>query len=245
VSPDRSPQEIARLFDEIAAELAVAPDASAALSILAEVAARRVDGAEYAGITVGRSGGSFRTVAATAELVQQCDQIQYDLGSGPCVDAVVADSCYNAADLRVDPRWPEFGRRCVEVTGIVSMLSVRMFVESDHGLIAGLNLYSFTPTAFDDESEAIAHLVAAHGAVTVTRATAQEQARNLTRALQHSREIGVAMGILMISHKLTREQAFDLLRVVSQRTHRKLADVAADVAETGELPGGVGGAYGR
>jgi hypothetical protein len=39
----------------------------------------------------------------------------------------------------------------------------------------------------------------------------------------------------MALHKVTREQAFDLLRVASQRLHRKLADIARDVAETGTL----------
>jgi AmiR/NasT family two-component response regulator len=45
----------------------------------------------------------------------------------------------------------------------------------------------------------------------------------------------VAMGILMQQHRLTRAQAFDLLRVASQDTNRKLADVAMDVADTGVL----------
>jgi hypothetical protein len=34
---------------------------------------------------------------------------------------------------------------------------------------------------------------------------------------------------------MTREQAFDVLRMTSQRTHRKLRDVAYDVVETGVL----------
>jgi AmiR/NasT family two-component response regulator len=44
------------------------------------------------------------------------------------------------------------------------------------------------------------------------------------------------MGIVMNASKVTRDQAFDLLRIASQHTHRKLADVATDVAETGQLP---------
>lgn len=43
------------------------------------------------------------------------------------------------------------------------------------------------------------------------------------------------MGILMHQHRLTRDQAFDLLRVASQDSNRTLADIASDVAETGEL----------
>ena len=39
----------------------------------------------------------------------------------------------------------------------------------------------------------------------------------------------------MHQHRITREQAFDLLRVASQDSNRKLADVATDVADTGVL----------
>jgi AmiR/NasT family two-component response regulator len=41
----------------------------------------------------------------------------------------------------------------------------------------------------------------------------------------------------MNSRRCTQEQAFDLLRQVSQNSHRKLAAVAADVTLTGVLEG--------
>jgi ANTAR domain/GAF domain len=245
MTSDRSPGELAELFSDIARELGTALDANAALDALVVVAARRVDGAEYAGITVGRDGERFQTVAATDDVVRRVDQIQYELGSGPCVDAVVDDTTCKAPDLRDDPRWPEFGPRCVEETGIVSMLSTRFCVESVAGLIAGLNMYSHRPAAFDEESEAVAHLLATHGSVVVGRADAQAKSRNLLRALETSREIGMAMGIIMATHKVPRDQAFDLLRIASQHRHRKLAEIAAEVAETGTLPEQTGGTSAR
>ena len=39
----------------------------------------------------------------------------------------------------------------------------------------------------------------------------------------------------MQRHNLTREQAFDVLRVASQDSNRKLSAVASDVADTGTL----------
>ena len=61
------------------------------------------------------------------------------------------------------------------------------------------------------------------------------------RALASNREIGVAVGILMVNHTLTDEQAFDLLSRVSQRTNRKLRTIALEVTQAGaiELPSGV------
>jgi AmiR/NasT family two-component response regulator len=53
--------------------------------------------------------------------------------------------------------------------------------------------------------------------------------------MESNREIGVAMGILMHRHRLDREQAFAVLRVASQDSNRKLADIALEVVETGSL----------
>ncbi|WP_404388649.1 ANTAR domain-containing protein [Humibacillus xanthopallidus] len=65
---------------------------------------------------------------------------------------------------------------------------------------------------------------------------ADTEAANLRRALGHSRDIGAAVGVLMALRKVTREEAFDLLRRASQDQNRKLCDLALDVLNTGELP---------
>jgi ANTAR domain len=67
----------------------------------------------------------------------------------------------------------------------------------------------------------------------VDRQTAR--AANLETALASNREIGQAMGILMATHKLTSQRAFDLLRMASQNSNRKLRDVADDVIHVGDL----------
>ena len=64
----------------------------------------------------------------------------------------------------------------------------------------------------------------------------RDQMVNLERALEHSRDIGVAMGIVMAAEKVTRECAWEMLRMVSQYQNRKVSLVAADVIDTGELP---------
>lgn len=56
---------------------------------------------------------------------------------------------------------------------------------------------------------------------------------NLRIALESNRQIGMAVGIIMFSHKVSAEAAFDVLRGASQRTHRKIRDIAADVVERG------------
>jgi GAF domain-containing protein len=228
--------QLAELFSALGGELSKEDTPAGVLDRLAHLCVRRVPGAQYAGITIGRSNNEFETVGATDDLVHQVDQIQYDLGSGPCVDAVLDNTTFRAGDLRTDPRWPDFGRRAVELTGILSMLSLRLYLEDDSGVIAGLNMYSHTPDAFTDLSESLAVLLATHAAVAAAKAQAERKVHNLEIALRTSRDIGIAVGILMATQKVTADQAFDLLRIASQHTHRKLREIAAQVAETGELP---------
>ena len=230
-----TPLELDDVFTDVGRQLAGTPDRAGALQTLAEIAVARVPGAEYAGVTAGRRG-RMSTVAATDDLVRAADAIQYELMSGPCVDAIIQNTTFNAADLRTDVRWPEFGRRVVEATGISSMLALRMFFETDDGLVAALNLFSRQTRAFGPDSEAMGVLLATHGALALASAAARQQNSNLEIALRSSREIGISVGVLMALHKINREQAFDLLVIASQRTHRKVTDLAREVADTGTLP---------
>lgn len=229
------------MFSKIERDLAALTDSGNALDVLVSTAVETVPGAQFAGITIGRNG-QFATPSATNDIVSKVDEIQYRLGTGPCVDAVLEDLVFNARDLRTDARWAPFGKQAYAETGVVSMLSFRLFMELDADVVAGLNMYSTEPDAFDDDSESVGALMATHGALAMAHATAREKASNLTVALKTSREIGIAMGVLMNRHRISRDEAFDLLRIASQHTHRKLALVAADVAETGQLPYPAGGA---
>ena len=78
-------------------------------------------------------------------------------------------------------------------------------------------------------------LLATHAGVVLSRQLAKEKAANLESALDSNRQIGVAIGVLMTVYKIRQADAFDLLRIASQHGHRKLRDVAVDVAETGTI----------
>jgi hypothetical protein len=231
---DYSPPAIAALYANLGRQLAAHDDPDAVYRTLTAAAVRNVPGAQHAGITQGRHG-RFTTLAPTDPLVDRTDKIQYELRSGPCVDAIEEDAVFDIADLRTDPRWPEFGRRAADETGVLSMLSFRLFLE-DSDVVAGLNMYSLQPDAFDETARTVGLLLATHGALAVAAALARGRAHNLEQALKSNREIGVAIGVVMAQYKVTREQAFDLLRIASQHGNRKVADLAADVADTGQLP---------
>jgi hypothetical protein len=111
----------------------------------------------------------------------------------------------------------------------------------EHPAYSGTLTLDFRSLPTDDHP-ALAHLIVDHATALVQRERLTDlldrtttRAANLELALASNRDIGVAIGILMSLRKITRQHAFDELREVSQRTHRKLRDIALYVAETGTI----------
>ena len=209
-------------------------EADSPLQRLVSVALERVPGTRWASVSHLRAG-RFTTPASTDEAATRADTLQYEFGSGPCVDAALDDSVYVTGDAAADSRWPKWGQRVATEVGVRSVFAQRLHLLDGSELIASLNIYSDQRSAFDEQAVGMGLVLATHAASILSETIAKDRATNLERALDSNREIGVAMGILMQQHRLTRDQAFDLLRVASQDTNRKLADVAVDVADTGVL----------
>ena len=74
---------------------------------------------------------------------------------------------------------------------------------------------------------------AAHAAAALARVAEHEQVAQLRQAVTSDRMIGTAIGLLMGTRRISEAEAFDLLRVVSQHTNRKLRDVAVEVVRHG------------
>jgi GAF domain-containing protein len=106
--------------------------------------------------------------------------------------------------------------------------------------LGALTLYGATADAFSDDDHEFGSILAAYVGIAVAldrrRNEVDRREAALHRALSTRDIIGQAKGILMERRRLPAGDAFDLLRRVSQRLNRKLADVAEQLAETGELP---------
>lgn len=223
---------LAAAFTELGDRLSTV-DAAAPFEAIADLALERISDAVGASITIYQRA-HFATVAATDDRIRRADALQYELGSGPCVDAIVDETAYRPRDLRTDDRWPVYGKRVAEELGLCSMLSYRMLLQTRE-VVAGLNLYAEQPDSFTDREALIGLLLATHGAQAASAALNRRRAEELEQALRTNRRIGMAMGILMARHQVTDDQAFDLLRIASQNSNRKLADIARDVCDTGAL----------
>lgn len=226
-------REVAAVMRSLSSEI-IHGDPVSPLQRLVSVAVDRVPGTRWASVSLLRTG-RFTTPAATDEAAVRADTLQYEIGSGPCVDAALDDSVYVTGDVASGNWWKAWGERVASEVGVRSVFAQRLHQVDDSQVIASLNIYSDRPAAFDEHAVGMGLVLATHAALIVGESMAMDRADNLTRALESNREIGVAMGILMHQHRVTREQAFDLLRVGSQDSNRKLVDVAADVADTGQL----------
>jgi AmiR/NasT family two-component response regulator len=67
----------------------------------------------------------------------------------------------------------------------------------------------------------------------------QAQCDHLKIALETSRQIGTAIGILMASRDLAEDEAFELMIAASNASHRKLRDIADRIVGTGRLVTGL------
>jgi GAF domain-containing protein len=221
---------LAEMLSASARLLQAEPDLETTLQAVVAVTLSNVPGAEHAGITTLDKGRRPQTPAASHELVETVDAVQYRLREGPCLSALHGQSTMLADDLADDDRWPRFGPRAVEL-GVRSMVSFQLFVHA--GTVGALNLYAHDRGAFSEESVAIGQLLAAHAAIAMVAA---RNAQEMKRALSTRDVIGQAKGILMERHKISADAAFGLLVQASQDANRKLRDIAVMVSATGDDP---------
>ena len=207
------------------------------LQIVADLAKTVMPGSPEASVTLVVEEHPT-TVASTGQLATDLDESQYERGHGPCLHAARTGELTEIADTRTDPRWPDYLPRAVE-RGALSSLSVPLAID-DEQVTGALNLYAREPHAFDEDSRSAATRFAPYAAVAAGNLHAYQSARdmaaNLRAALESRGVIDQAKGILMARHKLTADQAFQVLAQMSMKTNRKLREIADDLVHTGELP---------
>ncbi len=180
---------------------------------------------------IGR-GGIIETPAASSSVAYESDMAQYATGQGPCLDAIADHEVIVIDDLETEQRWPDYRARVLEL-GVRSMISFRLFVTDDS--MGALDLYSRRPHAFDRHAQVVGQVFAAQAAVAMKAALVET---GMHAAIQSRDVIGQAKGILMARHRVTADMAFEVLTRRSQERNQKLAELAATVVRTGELPPG-------
>ncbi|KRF41990.1 hypothetical protein ASH01_18115 [Terrabacter sp. Soil811] len=210
------------------------------LPTLHEIAAQSVElvPCDWAAVVVAERFTSkpARLAGATDdELMVTVSAVAGEVGRSPGIAAFESGELVCCNDLLDESRFCEYAALIVARTPIRAVLSVPLRMNDT--TLGVLTMYSAQPHVFDEVAESRAALVAEHAAVAVEAARSDDRAEHLEMALEHSRTIGAAIGILVERHRILPDEAFQRLRETSQHHNRKLAEVAADLVETGALPG--------
>lgn len=187
-----------------------------------------VTGCDHASLLV-RQDSRYVTVGASDRIAQRIDDLERLSGDGPCVDAIEEETPQIEPDLTAPTQWPKLAARLVAETPVRGAMGFRILV--DRRKSGALNLFSDKSNAFDAESAGQAVLLASFASVAINAVAHGEDVATLRRGLMSNREIGKAVGMLMMLNGLDEHEAFDVLRRYSQDLNIKIADVARKVIE--------------
>ena len=207
-------------------------DLQAVLGRVAELAKQTLAGTADASVTLIDSDRAY-TAAFTGQLALDLDETQYQHSYGPCLLVAQSSGTVTIPDMAAETRWPYFARRAL-AAGVRSSLSVALPLQE--AVVGALNIYATQPAAFDQDAIELARTFAGYAAVAIANARLYQitatLAENMRRAMETRAVIEQAKGIIVAQQHCTPEHAFDLLTRLSQTTHRKLRDCAADLVSS-------------
>src|SRR5512133_1906941 len=143
-------------------------DLSEVLTEILGIARRAMPSVEAASVTLIREDKPF-TAAYDGQMALDADELQYERGYGPCMDAGRAGQIFLVDDMRTEQRWPDYAQNVVG-NGLLSSLSVPLPFQGV--TIGALNTYGGRPGVVDDSDLELAEEVAAWVAIAVGNAEA-------------------------------------------------------------------------
>ncbi|MFI8192376.1 GAF and ANTAR domain-containing protein [Streptomyces sp. NPDC085946] len=183
--------------------------------------------ADGCGVTVQRRRRPL-TVVSTGTMAGKLDEKQYGLGDGPCLQALRTGEVVHVRDVLREERWNSYPAYAA-AHGVRSSLSLPIPVGTRTA--GALNFYATTPDAFTDRDRLrLGEFAAQAGggfALALRLADVEDFARDLQAAMLSRSVIDQAIGAVMQQRRCSADDAFALLREVSQETNTKLRDVCA------------------
>lgn len=216
------------VFTSLADLVYNADDYFAMYDAICAAAVRLVDGCDHASMMI-RRGERLITAAATDDVARRIDQLERDLGEGPCLDAIQTETAQLDGDLSTASDWPRLRAIVLEQTPVRGMAGFRMLI--DDRKVGSLNLFSDRAGALIGASMDQASVLASFASVALIAASHDEAASSLRAGLSSNREIGKAVGLMMAFHKVSDEAAFAILRKASQDMNVKISDIAKQIVD--------------
>ena len=184
----------------------------------------------HAAVVFVRARQRLEVVASTNPDIARLIAKVMEVRAGPALAIVRDHDDVVVADTHDEPRWPAWASTAAEL-GFRSMMGVRLHA-SEHTL-GTLNLYDSRPHQFSTADLQVAHVLARHTAIALSRVRTCD---DLSRAVDSRHLIGQAQGMLMERYNLDPDRSFEVLQRYSQDNNIKLRDVAQLVVQTRGLP---------
>jgi GAF domain-containing protein len=223
-------EELTFVFARLKGLLLTDSKASEAVEDLAEAVKKSVPGSLGAGVSLIDDQGRKRSTGYTDDVVAAADELQYELGQGPCLTAWAAESTVQIDDVRTDDRWPLW-REAVADLPLRSTLSIALV--HDRRSIGALKVYSPLPSAFSAQDRKQLVLLASPAATLLGTAQPDTAPAAASKALQHALAtrdlIHTARGVLMERHGLDADTAMRRMLTEAASTKTDLRAVALSV----------------
>ncbi len=223
----------AKVFSALAEIIYQGSDLDQVHAAICVAATLVVTGCDHASLLV-RRGDRYVTVGASDSIAYRIDDMERAAADGPCVDAIEEEVPQIETDLTKPNQWPRLAARIIAETPVRGAMGCRILV--DKRKTGALNLFSDRAGVFDTESAGEAIVLASFASVAINAVAQGEDVSTLRRGLLSNREIGKAVGMLMMLHGIDEQEAFNILRRYSQGLNIKLADVARTVIESRGKP---------
>lgn len=183
-----------------------------------------------AGVMVEDDEGHLRFLSTSDETLRTLEQLQVELGEGPCLMAFRKGEQVIASDLRTDPRFEEFGGLAVAA----GMLAVYSFPMTQAGTTIGaMNLYRASPGPLSEEQALIGQTFADVASAFIVHAREDDHRALLNHQLQRALDSRVlieqAKGYVMARCDVDASTAFTALRRHARNNSMRLDDVAEAV----------------
>jgi hypothetical protein len=133
------------LHEALARVVVADRELSEVLTEITGIARRAMPSVEAASVALIRGEKPF-TAAYDGQMALDADELQYERGYGPCVDAGRAGQMFLVDDMRTEQRWPDYAQN-VLACGVLSSLSVPLPFQGV--TIGALDTYAGQPKVFE------------------------------------------------------------------------------------------------
>ncbi len=222
--------QLVTTFARIRGMLLDVDQAASAVEQLARAARDMIGSAVGAGASLIDASGACVSKGTTDRVAVIADELQYELGDGPCLTAWSSREKQRIDDTSQEARWPSWCPTALDL-GLRSVLSVPMMYRGE--AIGALKVYSVNPSAFSPHDERQLVLLADAAATLLGAAHDADAPKQLDAALKSAladrRNVETATGMLMERHGIDHDTAREQLLGMARHTKRPLAELARDV----------------